>query len=228
MSSATDDLLNLPPYGLPPEVKTAALLAAVQEQLGHHFAHCPPYARWLRSQGFDPRRPIACLADVPFLPVGIFKRLFLSSVPESQIVRVLTSSGTSGQVPSRIPLDQLTRSRQMKALAAILAHRLGAQRRPFLVLDAPSDESAQGDRQLSARVAGMRGYLMAATEREYALHRDGDRLVFDRQRVADVVRRWARKANRSACSVTRRCSTSTSYGRWPRRAFASICRRRLS
>ena len=56
------------------------------------------------------------MRDVPFLPVGIFKRMFLASVPEKQIVRVLASSGTSGQTPSRIPLDIATRNRQMKAL----------------------------------------------------------------------------------------------------------------
>ena len=190
MASATDDLLNLPPYGLPPKVKTAALLAAVREQVAHHDAHCPPYARWLRHQGFGPNHPILGLADVPWLPVSIFKRLYLSSVPESQVVRVLASSGTSSQVPSRIPLDQTTRNRQMKALGAILSHRLGGQRRPFLILDAPPQQSMHADRQLSARVAGMRGYLMAATEQEYVLRRDGDRLLLDRDKLLATVRRW--------------------------------------
>ncbi len=191
MTSATDDLLNLPPYGLAPEVKERALIAAVREQIEHHQEHCPPYARWLRGQGFDPHDPIHRLADVPWLPVGIFKRLYLSSVPESQVVRVLASSGTSSQVPSRIPLDQTTRNRQMKALAAILAHRLGGRRRPFLILDAPAEKDMHADRELSARAAGMRGYLMAATEQEYALRRDGDRLLLDRDKVLSAVRRWA-------------------------------------
>jgi hypothetical protein len=190
MPSVTDDLLNLPPYGVPTEDKAAALLAALREAIGHHLANCPPYARWLRQQGFDPRAPLASVADVPFLPVGIFKRMFLASVPEKQIVRVLASSGTSGQTPSRIPLDQATRNRQMKALTAILSHRLGAERRPFLVLDAPPDRSAAEDRELSARVAGMRGYLMAASEQEYALARDGDRLVLDRARARSAIARW--------------------------------------
>ncbi|MGA2253184.1 MAG: hypothetical protein ABSG53_00860 [Thermoguttaceae bacterium] len=191
MTSATDYLLSLPPYGLTPEVKTTALLAAVREQITHHDEHCPPYARWLRHQGFNPQNPIQSLADVPWLPVSIFKRLFLSSVPESQVVRVLASSGTSAQVPSRLPLDQTTRNRQMKALAAILSHRLGSQRRPFLILDAPQEKSMHADGELSARVAGMRGYLMAATEQEYALRRDGDRLLLDREKVVAAVRRWA-------------------------------------
>ncbi len=191
MPSAIDYLLSLPPYGMAPEVKTAALLAGVHEQIAYHKAHCPPYARWLRHQGFDLRRPVQSLAGVPWLPVGIFKRMFLSSVPESQFVRVLTSSGTSAQVPSRLPLDRTTRNRQMKALAAILSHRLGGQRRPFLILDAPPQEPQHADRELSARVAGLRGYLMAATEQEYALRSDGGRLLLDRARVVAAVERWA-------------------------------------
>ena len=190
MTSATDDLLILPPYGVSPEAKTAAMLAAVREAISHYNDNCPPYTRWLRQQGFDPSRSMKCLADVPFLPVGIFKRMFLKSVPENQIVRVLASSGTSGQTPSRIPLDQITRNRQMKALGAILSHRLGAERRPFLILDAPPNRSAADERELSARVAGMRGYLMAATEQEYALTRDGDRLVLDRDKVRAAIARW--------------------------------------
>ena len=51
--------------------------------------------------------------------------------------------------------------------------------------------TTSADRQLSARVAGMRGYLMAATEQEYALRRDGDRLLLDRDKVLAAVRRWA-------------------------------------
>ncbi len=198
MTSATDDLLNLPPYGVPREAKTAALLVAVREAISHYQANCPPYARWLRLQRFDPNRSVKCLTDVPFLPVGIFKRMFLASVPESQIARVLASSGTSGQTPSRIPLDQITRNRQMKALGAILSHRLGAERRPFLIVDAPPDRLAADDRELSARVAGMRGYLMAATEQEYALTRDGDRLVLDREKVRATIARWT-SAGKSFC-----------------------------
>jgi len=190
MSSATDDLLSLPPYGVPVEAKAAALLAAVREELVHHYTSCPPYARWCRQRGFDPHGPLGDVADVPFLPVGIFKRMFLSSAPPGQIVRVLASSGTSGQAPSRVPLDQTTRNRQMKALGAILSHRLGAERRPFLLLDAPPARSGSDDRELSARVAGMRGYLMAATEQEYALTREGDRLTLDRDKMRNTIAHW--------------------------------------
>ncbi len=81
-----------------------------------------------------------CLGCRSAFSSGCFSRRF----PESQVVRVLASSGTSSQVPSRIPLDQTTRNRQMKALGAILSHRLGSQRRPFLILDAPPEKSHAG------------------------------------------------------------------------------------
>jgi hypothetical protein len=148
MMSAVDELLSLPPYGLSPGAKTAALLPAVREELAHHHDHCEPFARWCLRQGFDPRGPWSDLAEVPPLPVNIFKRMLLRSVPETEIVRTLSSSTTSSQTPSRIALDGTTRNRQMRALAAILSHRLGRQRRPFIVLDAPptpySSRSARG------------------------------------------------------------------------------------
>jgi hypothetical protein len=190
MPSATDKLLDLPAYGLSASEKNAALLAAVHEEIVHHATHCPPYARWLAHQGFDIHGPIGNLADVPFLPVNIFKRLLLSSVGDAQVVRMLKSSGTSSQVPSQVPLDPITRNRQIKALGTILSHRLGSRRRPFLILDAPPEKAAQSDRELSARVAGMRGYMMAASEQQYALRRDGDRMILDREKVLALVEHW--------------------------------------
>lgn len=190
MISAVDELLSLPPYGLAPEAKSAALLPAVREAFVHHCQHCPPLARWCAKQGFDPRRPVTDLARVPFLPVNIFKRLSLCSVPEGQVVRVLTSSATSSQVPSRISLDLTTRNRQVRALAAILSHRIGGERRPFIVLDAPPDGASGSDREISARQAGMRGYLIAATQKEYVLRRDGDRLSLDTERLLATLSRW--------------------------------------
>jgi hypothetical protein len=188
--SAIDRLLALPPFGLSAEAKAAALLPAVSEALLHHHEHCPSLARWHEKRGFDPHRPLTDLADVPFLPVGVFKRLLLASVPADKVVRELTSSATSSQTPSRIPLDQVTRQRQIRALAAILSYRLGGTRRPFLVLDAPPDSGPQADRELSARVAALRGYLMAANTTEYALRRDGARLVLDIPHVRALVEQW--------------------------------------
>jgi hypothetical protein len=145
------------------------------------------FQRWSRRHGFRPEDGIDNLADVPFLPVGIFKRLLLQSVPDEQIVRVLTSSATSSQTPSRIPLDSVTRNRQIRALLAILVHRLGGARRPFVILDVPPTLESLASQEISARAAGMRGYFMAASSTEYVLRNEGDQLTLDVPKFADVL-----------------------------------------
>lgn len=187
MSGTVEELLKLPPYGLSLEAKAAALVPAVCEELVHHRRICPPFARWCEKQGFNPEAGVEDLAEVPFLPVGIFKRLLLRSVPEEQLVRVLTSSATSSQVPSRVPLDSTTRNRQVRSLGAILSSRIGAERRPFIVFDVPPDASAASDRELPARAAGMRGYLMAATEKHYVFRKDAASPALDVDALLAVV-----------------------------------------
>lgn len=188
--SAVDALLELPPYGLSAEAKASALGQAVGEELAFHYEHCDLFQKWCRKQGFRPQEEIRDLAAVPFLPVGIFKRLLLSSVADEQIVRVLTSSATSSQTPSRIVMDQVTRTRQMRVLTSILMHRIGGRRRPFVILDTPPAVEMPASSELSARAAGMRGYLMAATEKEYVLKSDVSGLTLDLDRLIDVVERF--------------------------------------
>ena len=170
--SAIDELLKKPPYATQAGENRGLLLAAMREAIQHHCANCPPYERWYRRQGLDPNAEIEGLARVPYLPVSIFKRLSLESIPEREVVRVLKSSATSSQTPSRVVLDRITRDRQMRTLGMMMSAMMGSTRRPFVVLDAAPTQVA--DTELSARVAGLRGYLMMASETHYALEaRDG-------------------------------------------------------
>ena len=92
---AIDELLRQPAYATRPGEHRDLLRAAVREAIAHHYANCPSFARWYRKQGADPDAKIEDLSRVPFLPVSVFKRLPLESVPEQEIVRVLKSSATS-------------------------------------------------------------------------------------------------------------------------------------
>lgn len=186
MSSCIDTLLTLPPYGVDAATRTAALSAAVNESLQHHYDHCQPYRRWCDKRNYRPEQAPQDMASVPFLPVGIFKRLELSSVNNDQVVRVLTSSATSSQIPSRIVLDQVTRNRQMRALTAMMTHLLGGQRRPFIVLDEPPTSGSSAGNELSARAAGMRGYLMAASAKHYVLRDSGAMPSLDVQHLRSL------------------------------------------
>jgi hypothetical protein len=195
---AVETLLRQPPYATQPGEHGALLRAAVREAIIYHCEHCPLFARWYRKQGADPDAEIQDLARVPFLPVSIFKRLTLDSVGQQDVVRVLKSSATSSQTPSRIALDRVTRDRQMRTLAGMLIALTGSARRPFVVLDvAPA---AGADLELSARVAGMRGYLMMASETHYVLTSQGGRLELDREKLQAVLDQ-IRKQGEPVCVI---------------------------
>ena len=183
--SAIDELLRQSPYASRPGEHQGLLRAAVHEAIQHHVANCAPFARWYRKQRANPGAPIEDLAQVPFLPVSIFKRVALESVDERDVVRVLKSSATSSQTPSRVVLDRITRDRQMRTVAVLMSALMGPTRRPFVVLDAAAAQGA--DMELSARVAGLRGYLMMASETHYALEACDGRLELNADKLEDLL-----------------------------------------
>jgi hypothetical protein len=181
---AIDELFKLPPYATQPGEHRGLLRAAVREAIQYHCANCSPFDRWYRKQGVDPDAEIEDLARVPYLPVSIFKRLPLESVPEVEVVRVLRSSATSSQTPSRVVLDRITRDRQMRTLAVMMSAMMGPMRRPFVMLDAAAAQVV--DMELSARVAGLRGYLMMASETHYALEARDGRVDLDADKLEEL------------------------------------------
>jgi hypothetical protein len=178
--SAVDELLKRPAYARDPEL----FRQAMREAIALHCRACAPFGRWYRKQGLDPDAPVEDLARLPFLPVSIFKRMSLQSV-ETGVVRVLKSSATSSQTPSTVALDAITRDRQMRSLGTLMSALIGPKRRPFVVLDAAP--SAVGNVELSARVAGMRGYLMMATETDYAMDSKTGGAALDAARLRETI-----------------------------------------
>jgi hypothetical protein len=191
MTDAIEHLLSLAPYVTDGAQKEAALLAAMGQALRHHAGSCPPYRRFLERRGFDVEAALTSLADIPFLPAPIFKTMTLTSASTDKVVRTISSSGTSSQIPSRVAIDNLTRTRQMKALASQLREVIGPERRPFLVMDVAPKAVATGNPELSARIAGMRGYLMAASEVIYLLDDDSGAPKLAVKRLREAVQTLA-------------------------------------
>jgi phenylacetate-coenzyme A ligase PaaK-like adenylate-forming protein len=107
------------------------------------------------------------LMDIPFLPVRLFKEFDLLSVPLSSVFKTMTSSGTSGQRPSKVYLDRDTALLQTKILARQMVKILGKKRRPMLIIDSPGvlkDRNA-----FSARGAGILGFSMYGRDVTYAI-----------------------------------------------------------
>ena len=164
-------MLDLPPYGMPQAEKRARLLPMLRELTDLHARRCLPYRNVLdRVFGGADRLRIDRLEDVPFLPVTLFKTHALSSVPESEIVKVLTSSGTTGQEPSRITLDAETASVQSAVLVKVAQQFLGKDRLPMVILDHAG--VVRDRRSFSARGAGILGMAQFGHRPFYALRED--------------------------------------------------------
>lgn len=158
--------LDRAPYSMDAAEKTATLTDALTQLTHWHRAHCPLYQKVLQRIE-SPDCHYATQADIPFLPVRLFKEFDLLSIDRSQVFKTMTSSGTSGQQVSRIYLDRATAAIQSKTLAKLVGDVLGKKRLPMLVIDAPS---VLKDRQaFSARGAGILGFSMFGQDVTYAL-----------------------------------------------------------
>lgn len=160
-------LLSGPQFTLDQADKEQLLLAELASLTAHHAARSPEYARIVAATAPGPYRT---LADLPYLPVSLFKTHTLRSIPEAEVFKVMTSSGTTGQAVSRIYLDRPTATLQSQALTAIMTRVLGPQRMPMLIIDTPN---VVADRStFSARGAGVLGMMPFGRKHTYALDSD--------------------------------------------------------
>lgn len=163
------EILQLEPYGVGGEDKRRLLTDKLTELTALHAEKCPPYARMLRTIGYDAAH-IDSYEDLPFLPVCLFKEMELLSVEKSEIFKTMTSSGTTGQAVSRIFLDRVTAANQQKTLAKIVSSFTGSARMPMLIIDCPS--VVKDRTKFSARGAGILGFSIFGADRTYALTDD--------------------------------------------------------
>lgn len=164
-----DALLAATPGQVSLAEKEAALLALLSERTAWHRQRCPAYARLLDQLHPGVHAP-ARLADLPWLPVGLFKSHELASVPPAERFKVLHSSGTTGQARSRIVLDRATAALQARGLAACLRPLLGPRRLPMLLVE--SDDLLTDQRAASARGAGVLGMMALGRDHLFALDPD--------------------------------------------------------
>lgn len=164
-----DHFFERQPYSLDRAEKEALLSQELFSLTEYHYEHCALYKRMLDSMGFDPHTK-ASYSRLPFLPVSLFKEMGLCSVPADEVVKTMTSSGTTGQAVSRIYLDKVTAALQQKTLVKLTTSFTGTSRMPMLIIDSPS---VLKNRMLfSARGAGILGFSILGVDRTYALTED--------------------------------------------------------
>lgn len=158
------DWFELSPYALAQLEKEARLMSTLEKLHAHHLVHCKEYGNLFSATQFSN------LHSFPYLAVRLFKHLTLSSIPETAIFKTLYSSGTTGQIPAKVVLDQDTSRRQSKVLVKVLQDFIGKQRMPMLIIDHPG--VLKNKDSYSARGAGIQGISIFARKLVYALNDD--------------------------------------------------------
>lgn len=155
-------LLGLAPYAIDPGERQQALLLLLKSELDYACQNSAAFHNYVRH--WPVRLADAhAIADLPYLPVSAFKaNPPLSLIPAAQIKRTLTSSSTSGQVPSRVVLDAATSRRMTKGVLTIIRDFIGSARRPYLVIDTKENLGRQSE--LGARGAAIQALGSFATE----------------------------------------------------------------
>jgi len=161
-----NDFLNIQPYSLDRLRKSKYLESSFFELTKFHYENCMEYRRMLDALGYDHNRQCH-YSEIPFLPTRLFKMLDLYSIEKKDIVKTMSSSGTSGQNVSKIFLDKSTALNQSKALTKIVSTYLGSSRSPMIIVD--SQSVLKNRNMFSARGAGILGFSIFGTKKIYAL-----------------------------------------------------------
>lgn len=180
-----DELLSLPPFSWSVEQKQKIFSPCLKSAFRHHWENCPEFQFYCREQGFYAHKQPEKLFEYPYFPVSLFKTKKMISVPDENITARIMSSATSGK-PSTIHVDAATARYQTTASTRILADYIGPHRRPFLVLDV--DPSEVRSKDISARSAATRGFLIFAGSVEYVLVDKKDTFTVDIQRLMSRLR----------------------------------------
>jgi len=178
--NSIDNFLRLPPFAIDENRKSKLFSAMMWKAYTFHYKNCPEFQLFCQKQHVTPDKPAPALLQYPYLPVNIFKKHKLISVPENKIKNLLSSSATSGNV-STIYIDSLTAKRQMLASSRITAAYLGNNRRPFLILD--ENPLLSRSKNISARSAATRGILMFSDSEDYFIKNTTKGLVLDKNKL---------------------------------------------
>ena len=164
-----NEILSYSPYEWNQEQKQALLLERMNELTRLHYENCTEYQILLNKLHVG-KTEYHRLEDIPFLPVSLFKKLSLKSVPDEMVFKTMTSSGTTGQQVSKIYLDKDTANNQQKVLTKIVSDFTGGSRMPMIILDCPS--VIKNRAMFSARGAGILGFSLFGSKKIYAFDDD--------------------------------------------------------
>lgn len=166
MTFSLDEIIDVAPFSLSKAQREELHFKALLYLTANHREKCAKYRRLLDVMGIEPNS-VAKIENFPFIPVRLFKEHELLSVDRAEVVKTMTSSGTTGQSVSKIFLDKTTAGNQTKVLTKIVSSFIGPKRLPMLVID--TSAVVKNRSLFSARGAGILGFSMFGFDVTYAL-----------------------------------------------------------
>ena len=157
------------PYSFDKDSKISIYNDYFYKLTAYHYDNCLNYKNILDTIGYNSKVK-KHYSEIPFLPVRLFKMFDMYSVSKDNIVKTMTSSGTSGQEVSKIYLDKKTAFNQSKVLTKIVSSYIGLKRAPMIIIDSPS--VIKNRNMFSARGAGILGFSIFGSKKIYALNDD--------------------------------------------------------
>ena len=160
-----DNFLKIEPYSLNRVEKEVLLSKRLKELSLYHYEHCYNYKKIIDFLDFN-IYSAKTYYDLPFIPTRLFKAIELKSIKDDNIVKTMTSSGTTGQTVSKIYVDNITALNQQKSIVKIVNDFIGNKRLPMIILDT---ETVLKDRHMfTARGAGILGFSLFARKKIFA------------------------------------------------------------
>lgn len=165
-----DELIKEKPYSLPKEKKSAILTQMLSDLTAYHYENCSQYRNILNGMGFDPYESRKHYDELPMIPVRMFKEMPLKSVPDENLAKSMSSSGSSGQKVSKLYLDRQTAIAQQNVGVKITSNFLGIKRMPFVIIDSPAILKSR--EAYTARGAAALFFSLFGSDRIFALKDD--------------------------------------------------------
>ena len=134
-----------------------------------HFKKSNLYKNYLQGIKYNIKKKNN-LANMPFLPVRLFKEFDFLSIKKKEIFKTLLSSGTTSNRLSKIYIDKNNALNQIKVLQKIVYNLIGNSRLPMLVVDKKNNNLNRNN--FNASAAAINGFSIFANKTVYLLDQE--------------------------------------------------------
>tara|TARA_E500000178_G_C16975287_1_gene733030 strand:- start:691 stop:1695 length:1005 start_codon:yes stop_codon:yes gene_type:complete len=130
-----------------------------------HYKNSSEYKRIINL--FFNNKKVNEIEKIPFIPARLFKEVNLKSISDKKIYKILNSSGTSLNTPSKIYLDKENAEKQTKVLNEIVSKIIGKKRIPMLIIDEAIE--IKNKNKFDAKTAATIGFSLFGSNHNYLI-----------------------------------------------------------